>query len=202
MKSTLPLIAALAMTVAMPAFAAENAVTRAPHGDGWQGKTHATTGPEGLAQQERRAHKGGEHKERFENATPEQREKMKAHHEERKKRWENATPEEREKMKQRKAQMHEKWKNAPPEERERMKKHHHEMKERFENASPEQREQMRLRHEEMRKKWQNASPEERESFKARRAIEHGGQPQFNTPALKPVSTEGGVTELPRRHQTR
>lgn len=179
MKSTLPLIAALSMSIAMPAFAegptpptSNPTVQRAPQGDRWQ------------------------------NASPEQREKMKAHHEARKQRWENATPEEREKMKQRKTQMQEKWKNASPEERESMKARHGEMKQRFENASPEEREQMRLRHEEMRRKWQNASPEERESHKDRSAIGQGGQPHFNTPVLNPVSTEGGVSELPRRHQAR
>lgn len=182
MKTPLSLLTALLIGVSMPAFA-EGIPTndgpqsverhRAPHGDQW---------------------KKGDHKERFANATPEQKKR----HEEMKKRWENASPEERERMKEHHKAMRERWKNASPEQKERMKEMHGKMK----DATPEEREQMRARFEEKRKQWENMTPDERASAKARHAIERGENPTFPRPEFSPRSTEGGVTELPRRHQAR
>lgn len=168
-----PLLTALALTLAAPAFAGE-----------------AKTSPTGKP--------GKEHCEHWKNASPEERAAMKARHEKMKERWENASPEERKKMKER----HKHWEQATPEERATMKARHEKMKERWENATPEEREKMKARHEEMRKRWENATPEERESFKARKRLEEGRSPGFTQPDLTPTPTDGGITDLPRRSRAK
>lgn len=116
MKRT-SLIAALLATAAMPVIALA-AGTASPTG---------TDRPAiaGKPSHEEMKAKHKEMREKWKNATPEEREKMKAAHEARfKERYDKASPEEKKRMDEMKARRDEarrKWENATPEEREKLK---------------------------------------------------------------------------------
>ncbi len=125
MKST-ALLAALAISVAMPAFAESPIAPDAGKKAEWREKWDKATPEERAKMKEAHHERMKEHHEKWEKATPEEREKMKAEKEARfKERYDKASPEEKKRMDEHKAkreEMKKKWDKATPEEREKLKK--------------------------------------------------------------------------------
>lgn len=78
-------------------------------------------------------------------------------------RWENMTPEEREKHKAERQAMREKMKNMTPEERKAFWKQR--MEEKLANMTPEERKAFEEHRAEMRKKFESMTPEERKAWR-------------------------------------
>lgn len=81
-------------------------------------------------------------------------------------RWENMSPEEREKHKAEREAMREKMKNMTPEEKRAFRKQRRE--EKLANMTPEERKAFEERRAEMRKKFESMTPEERNAFRKKR----------------------------------
>lgn len=99
--------------------------------------------------------------------------------------WQNASPEQKQKMKEHR----EKMANMTPEEREKMMKERGERKEarheRYENASPEQKARMDQRHEMM----ENLSPEKREAAKQEMKRHHQEMQKITGEKMAPANHE-------------
>lgn len=88
-------------------------------------------------------------------------ERVQQYREKMKERYENASPEEKAKMEEARA----KWESMSDEEKKQaMQERREKMKERYENATPEQKAKMQ----EAREKWKNASDEDKAAFKEKR----------------------------------
>ena len=140
-KYLLPAIASFALcTVSHFALASSDS----PEASGAPAVSEGAPNPGGA---DRRAHM----KEKFENMTPEQQEKAKAHMAERKAKWDAMSPEEKAAHKAKKEERRAKWDAMSPEEKEAHKAKKEARHEKMKNMSPEERNAAREKWRENRK---------------------------------------------------